>query len=381
VSARVLFVFGTRPEAVKLAPVIRRVADTPGLKARVCLTAQHREMVDSILAWFEIKPDHDLDVMRPGQDLPDLTARVLSGLTPVLAAERPDLVMVQGDTTSSTAAALAAFYHRIPVGHVEAGLRTHRRDAPFPEEINRRLTGVLADLHFAPTARARDNLLSEGIDPAMVHVTGNTVVDALLDTVARVEGAEDSTLARARADLDAATDGGRRRLILVTGHRRESFGKGFAEICAALAELAGRYPDAAIVYPVHLNPNVQEPVRRTLSGLPNIHLWPPLDYLPFVEAMRRAYLILTDSGGVQEEAPSLGVPVLVMREVTERAEGVDAGVVRLVGTSRARIVAEAAALLDDPGARDRWGRVPNPYGDGHAAERIAAVVATRTAGG
>jgi len=378
---RVLFVFGTRPEAIKLAPVIRRVAETPGLEPRVCLTAQHREMIDPILAWFGIKPDHDLDVMRPGQDLSTLTARILTGLAPVLTEERPDLLVVQGDTTSTMAAALAAFYHRVAVAHVEAGLRTHRRDAPFPEEINRRLTGALADLHFAPTALARDHLLAEGVDPATVHVTGNTVVDALLDTLARLEGADDPALARVRTDLDAATDGGRRRLILVTGHRRESFGPGFREICAALAELAGRHPDATVVYPVHLNPNVQKPVREALTDLPNVHLWPPLDYLAFVEAMRRAYLILTDSGGVQEEAPTLRVPVLVMREVTERREGVDAGVVRLVGTDRTRIVAEAAALLDDPAARAAWGKVPNPYGDGHAAERIAAVLAARAEAG
>lgn len=373
-ARRILFVFGTRPEAIKMAPVVHRVAATPGLEARVCVTAQHRQMVDPLLAWFAIKPDHDLNVMQPGQALTELTARVLVGLEPVLKAEAPDLVMVQGDTTTSMAAALAAFYHRVPVGHVEAGLRTGRRDSPFPEEVNRRLTGVLTDLHFAPTARARANLLAEGVDPATVHVTGNTVVDALLDTAARLDGASDPKLAQVRADLERVTGGGRRRLMLVTGHRRESFGQGFADICAALAELARRYPDDAIVYPVHLNPNVQGPVRRTLSALPNVHLWEPLDYLPFVHLMRASYLILTDSGGVQEEAPSFGVPVLVMREVTERQEGVDAGVVRLVGTDRERIVAEAAALLDDREGRARWGRVPNPYGDGHAAERIADIL-------
>ena len=375
-DARILFVFGTRPEAIKMAPVVHAVAATPGLEARVCVTAQHRQMIDQLMDWFSLHPDHDLNVMQPGQTLTELTARVLLGLEPVLKAEQPDMVMVQGDTTTSMAAALAAFYHGIPVGHVEAGLRTHRRDSPFPEEVNRCLTGVLADLHFPPTLRSQQNLLSEGVDPARVHVTGNTVVDALLDTAARLDGSDDPALARVRKELDAVTDSGRKPLVLITGHRRESFGGGFANICAALAELAGRYPDHAFIYPVHLNPNVQAPVKETLSDLDNVHLWEPLDYLPFVMLMRQATLVLTDSGGVQEEAPSFGVPVLVMREVTERQEGVEAGVVRLVGTDRDKIVSEAATILDDADLRAAWAKVPNPYGDGTAAARIAAILAT-----
>jgi len=374
-DARILFVFGTRPEAIKMAPVIHAVANTPGLNARVCVTAQHRQMVDPLLDWFSIRPDHDLNVMQPGQSLTELTARVLNGLEPVLTAERPDMVMVQGDTTTSMAAALAAFYHRIPVGHVEAGLRTHRRDSPFPEEVNRCLTGVLSDLHFPPTQRSQDNLLAEGVDADKVHVTGNTVVDALLDTAARLDDADHPALAVARKQLEAVTDAGKKPLVLITGHRRESFGDGFANICAAVAELAQRYPQTAFIYPVHLNPNVQAPVRETLGNLNNVHLWDPLDYLPFVMLMRQASLILTDSGGVQEEAPSFGVPVLVMREVTERQEGVEAGVVRLVGTDRQTIVSEATAILDDADLRADWAKVPNPYGDGKAAARIAAILA------
>ncbi len=374
-DSRILFVFGTRPEAIKMAPVIHAVQNRPGLAARVCVTAQHRQMLDPLIKWFNMPPHHDLDVMRPGQALAELTARVLNGLEPVLREERPDMVMVQGDTTTSMAAALAGFYHRVPVGHVEAGLRTGRKDSPFPEEVNRCLTGVLADLHFAPTGRARDNLLNEGISPERVFVTGNTVVDALLDTANRLERADDPILHDTRRALDQATDGGNRPLVLITGHRRESFGDGFANICAAVAELAERYPDHAFVYPVHLNPNVQEPVNRTLAALENVHLWQPLDYLPFVMLMRRARLVLTDSGGVQEEAPSFGVPVLVMREVTERQEGVDAGVVKLVGADRQKIVAEARAILDDAALRAAWARVPNPYGDGKAAERIADILA------
>jgi UDP-N-acetylglucosamine 2-epimerase (non-hydrolysing) len=368
---KVLAVFGTRPEAIKMAPVVARLSAQPDrFDVRVCVTAQHREMLDAVLALFRILPDHDLDLMKPGQDLFDVTAGVLSGMKPVLDAERPGIVLVHGDTTTTMAAALAAYYRRIPVGHVEAGLRTGDKYAPFPEEINRKVAGAVADLHFAPTEAARANLLREGVPAAAIEVTGNTVVDALLDVAGRIDA--DGAL-RARLDAQFPFLDPARRLVLVTGHRRENFGEGFENICRALAELAAKYDDVQVLYPVHLNPNVQEPVNRILgSGAGNVHLVPPADYLPFVRLMMRAHLIVTDSGGVQEEAPSLGKPVLVMREVTERPEAVAAGTVRLVGTDREAIVREASRLLDDPAAYEAMSRAHNPYGDGRAAERIAA---------
>jgi UDP-N-acetylglucosamine 2-epimerase len=372
---RVMVVFGTRPEAIKMAPVVAALRAEPGIEVLVTVTAQHRQMLDQVVGLFGIAVDDDLDLMAPRQSLPDLFGRILAGMTAVLERRRPDLVLVHGDTSTTLGAALAAFYARIPVAHVEAGLRTGNLQAPWPEEANRRLTAPLCNLHFAPTAGARRNLLGEGIDPATVHVTGNTVIDALLSVVGRLE--REPAL---RAAVDAAlpaTDPAR-RLVLVTGHRRENFGAGFEDICLALRDLASR-EDVQVVYPVHLNPQVQEPVARLLGDCPSVMLVEPLDYLPFVELMRRAHLILTDSGGVQEEAPSLGKPVLVMRETTERPEAVEAGTVRLVGTDRARIVAEAARLLDDADAYRAMAMAHNPYGDGQAAARIAAIVAGRGA--
>jgi UDP-N-acetylglucosamine 2-epimerase len=366
-ATTVMVVFGTRPEAIKMAPVVEALRREPGIRVLVTVTAQHRHMLDQVLDLFGIVPDDDLNVMAPGQRLPDLFARILGGMTSVLDARRPDLVLVHGDTSTTLATALAAFYARIPVAHVEAGLRTGDMRAPWPEEANRRLTAPLADLHFAPTEASRANLLAEGIAADTIEVTGNTVIDALLAVVARIDA--DAEL---RASLDALFPflDPARRLVLVTGHRRENFGAGFEQICEAIRDLAQR-DDVQVVYPVHLNPQVQEPVNRLLAGMPNVVLIPPLDYLPFVALMSRAYLILTDSGGVQEEAPSLGKPVLVMRDTTERPEAVAAGTVELVGTDRARIVASAGRLLDDPAAYERMSRAHNPYGDGQAARRIA----------
>lgn len=364
-----MVVFGTRPEAIKMAPVVAALKAMDGFETLVTVTAQHRQMLDQVLDLFAIKPDMDLDLMTPGQQLPELFARILTGMASVFSRERPDLVLVHGDTSTTLATALAAFYARIPVGHVEAGLRTGNMAAPWPEEANRRLTAPLAALHFAPTQAARDNLLRETIG-AHVHVTGNTVVDALLSVAGRI--AAEPTLAAQLASrfpfLDPA-----RRLVLVTGHRRENFGEGFEHICLALRDLAAR-GDVQVVYPVHLNPNVQGPVQRLLSGVHGVHLIEPQDYLPFVYLMTRSHLILTDSGGIQEEAPSLGKPVLVLRETTERPEAVEAGTVRLVGTNRAAILTEASRLLDDPAAHAEMAMAHNPYGDGRAAARIANLV-------
>lgn len=366
-----MVVFGTRPEAIKMAPVVTALKATPGIETLVAVTAQHRQMLDQVLELFALAPDDDLDLMAPGQTLPDLFGRILTGMSGVLAARKPDLVLVHGDTSTTLATALAAFYAKVPVGHVEAGLRTGDLQAPWPEEANRRLTAPLSSLHFAPTARSRDNLLAEGIEAAQVHVTGNTVIDALLSVVARFEAepALAGELAARFPFLDPS-----RRLVLVTGHRRENFGEGFEQMCLAIRELAER-GDTQVVYPVHLNPNVQEPVNRILGGVDGVRLIEPLDYLPFVYLMSRAHLILTDSGGIQEEAPSLGKPVLVMRDTTERPEAVDAGTVRLVGTDRARIVSEASRLLDDGDAHAAMARAHNPYGDGQAAARIARIIA------
>ncbi len=363
---KVLTVFGTRPEAIKLAPVVKALAAAEGIEARVCVTAQHREMLDQVLDMFEITPDVDLDLMRERQSLATLTGSVLDGLSGVVEDFRPDFMVVQGDTTTTFAASLAAYYAQVHIAHVEAGLRTGDMYAPWPEEGNRKLTSALTRLHFAPTAASRDNLLREGIAADAIEVTGNTVIDALLDVVEAVRnGARAKALDAQFAPLiDPA-----RKLILVTGHRRESFGSEMDNICRALATLAQR-DDVTIVYPVHLNPNVQEPVGRILGAAEHIRLLPPQDYLPFVYLMDRSYLILTDSGGVQEEAPSLGKPVLVMRDTTERPEAVAAGTARLVGADWERIVSSATELLDSENEYEKMAHAHNPFGDGRAAARI-----------
>lgn len=365
---KILLVFGTRPEAIKMAPLVKHLQALPAFETRVCVTAQHREMLDQVLSLFEIKPDFDLNLMKPGQDLTDITAGVLRGLKETLAQWRPDAMLVHGDTSTTLAATLAAFYQRIPVGHVEAGLRTGNLYSPWPEEANRKLTSVLAHWHFAPTEASRDNLLAEGVAPDTIHVTGNTVIDALLQVRDRIR--DDAALQRRFAEQFRFIDP-TKRLVLVTGHRRENFGGGFERICDALGRIASTHPDVQVVYPVHLNPQVQEPVRRLLGNVDNVHLIEPLDYLPFVYLMDRSTLILTDSGGIQEEAPSLGKPVLVMRDTTERPEAVAAGTVKLVGTNADRIAAQAHVLLTDAAAYQVMARAHNPYGDGQACQRIA----------
>ncbi len=367
---RILSVFGTRPEAIKMAPVVKALAEHSDLDTRVCVTAQHREMLDQVLDLFSITPDYDLDIMKANQDLAHITTAVLIGMGDVLDDFKPDRVLIHGDTTTAFAATLAAYYRRIPVGHVEAGLRTGNRYAPFPEEINRKLADGICDLHFAPTEGAAQNLRAENTDEGGIVVTGNTVIDALLDVVKRL--ADDPAL-RAQLDQQFNFLDRQKRLILVTGHRRENFGDGFENICQALATLAGR-GDVEIVYPVHLNPNVGEPVNRTLGDLANIHLINPQDYLPFVYLMDRAFLVITDSGGIQEEAPSIGKPVLVMRDVTERPEAVDAGTVKLVGTDSNMIVHETTRLLDDPDHYETMQSAENPYGDGKASGRIVEAI-------
>ncbi|WP_027817911.1 non-hydrolyzing UDP-N-acetylglucosamine 2-epimerase [Paraburkholderia bannensis] len=371
---KVLLTFGTRPEAIKMAPLVRQLQRDPNIDCKVCVTGQHREMLDQVLALFDIEPDFDLNVMKRGQDLYDVTTSILAGMRSVLNEAKPDIVLVHGDTTTTMAATLAAFYKRISVGHVEAGLRTGNLLSPWPEEANRKLTGALAALHFAPTQRARKNLLAEGLSDASIVVTGNTVIDALLHVRERL--ASDAALRDEAQRVLPALDANR-RLVLVTGHRRESFGDGFERICTALAQLANAYPDIDIVYPVHLNPSVREPVNRLLTGIANVHLIEPLDYLPFVSLMDRATLILTDSGGIQEEAPSLRKPVLVMRETTERQEAIDAGVVQLVGTDVRAIVDSVACLLEDSTTYAAMCRGDNPYGDGLACERIADALNAR----
>jgi UDP-N-acetylglucosamine 2-epimerase (non-hydrolysing) len=364
VTLRVLSVFGTRPEAVKMAPVVRQLKRTPGIDSFVCVTAQHRQMLDQVLNLFGINPDVDLDLMREDQSLAQMSAAIFTYLDPVLSDINPDWVLVQGDTTTVAITALLAYYRRIKVGHVEAGLRTHDKWQPFPEEINRRVAGVAADLHFAPTEWAHQNLLREGVSDKHIVVTGNPVIDAL-QVVAQQPIPESMEILLTRLNTGA----GGRRLILVTAHRRENFGEPLQSICEALKRLASR-GDVEIVYPVHLNPNVKEPVYRLLGNLPHVTLLPPLDYLPLVHLMKRASLVLTDSGGIQEEAPAFGVPVLVLREVTERPEGVQAGTLKLVGTDTDRIVKQAAQLLDDPVEYAKMAKAANPFGDGHAAERI-----------
>ncbi|WP_092940537.1 non-hydrolyzing UDP-N-acetylglucosamine 2-epimerase [Paracidovorax wautersii] len=369
---RVLSIFGTRPEAIKMAPLVIAMRREPQIESVVCVTGQHREMLAQVMALFDLQADHDLDVMRPNQTLNGLFSRLVGSVDDVLQTVRPDSVLVHGDTTTAAACAMAAFHRRIPIGHVEAGLRSGDMQSPFPEEMNRRVVDCMSQWLFAPTPSARDAAAREGA-AGQIWVTGNTVIDALATTIAKFDADPvlDSSLSARYPWLDAG-----RKLVLVTGHRRENFGDGFRNICAALKELAGR-SDVQIVYPVHLNPNVQDVVKETLSGLPNVHLIAPLDYLDFVWFMRRAYLILTDSGGVQEEAPYLGKPVLVMRDVTERPEAVAAGTVRLVGTSHSRIVQEARRLLDDAGVHAEFSRRGNPYGDGHACQRIVDALCNR----
>lgn len=368
---KVLTVFGTRPEAIKMAPLVKALAQDAAFEARLCVTAQHREMLDQVLRLFALQPDYDLNVMRPEQGLTEITCRILQGMKTVLLDFKPDVVLVHGDTTTTLAASLAAFYQQIPVGHIEAGLRTGDLTSPWPEEANRKLTGHLARYHFAPTERSRQNLLHENLSDGQIFVTGNTVIDALLWVRDRILDDPDlnAQLSARYPFLDSE-----KKLVLVTGHRRESFGEGFERICSALARIARQHPDAQIVYPVHLNPNVSEPVNRILTGIDNIALIEPQDYLPFVWLMNRARLILTDSGGIQEEAPSLGIPVLVMRDTTERPEAVEAGTVKLVGTDPDTIVAEVSLLLSSESAWQTMSRAHNPYGDGEACRRILDVL-------
>lgn len=365
---KILVVCGTRPEGIKLAPVVQALAKRAAFDVKLCVTGQHREMLTPILAFFGLKPDFDLELMKPGQTLYDVTAGALLKLKPVLDEVKPDVVVVQGDTTTAFAGALAAFYEKVKVAHVEAGLRTGDRYSPFPEEMNRVLVSRLADFHFAPTENARRHLEGEGVR-AGVYVTGNTVIDALLEAHALVKRSHAEQFAREFSMLDAS-----KRLVLVTGHRRESFGAPFESICRALKTLAEKYPEVELLYPVHLNPNVRAPVDRILKGTPRIHLIEPVDYPRLVYLLSRATLVLTDSGGIQEEAPTLGKPVLVMREVTERPEGIDAGCAQLVGTDERRIIEAASTLLDDAAAYARMAQAKNPYGDGTAAEQIAAIL-------
>lgn len=374
-AIRILSVFGTRPEAIKMAPIVRLLKKTAEVEARVCVTAQHRQMLDQALELFDIVPEYDLDLMREGQSLAQISAGIFTHLDPILEEFKPNWVLAVGDTTTVLTTSLLAFYRKIKFGHVEAGLRTHNKWHPFPEEINRRLATVTADLHFAPTDWSKGNLLREGIEPEKIHVTGNSVIDALEFVASREEPREIvELLGKLRINKRKAGELGfgesaAKRLILVTAHRRENFGQPIQNICNAIKKLAIR-EEVEIVYPVHLNPNVQEPVNRILKGIKRVTLLPPLDYLPLVHLMKHATLILTDSGGIQEEAPTFGIPVLVMRETTERPEGIDAGILKLVGTETSRIVDEATRLLDDASAYASMAKAANPYGDGRAAERI-----------
>jgi len=374
-----MLVFGTRPEAIKMAPLVKEFQKYPEqFQTIVCVTGQHREMLDQVLHIFEIKPDYDLNIMKQGQDLYDVTARVLTGMRDVLKEARPDVVLVHGDTTTSTAAALAAFYQQIPVGHVEAGLRTHNVYSPWPEEMNRQITGRIATYHFAPTPLSRQNLLDEGIKEEAITVTGNTVIDALYMVVDRIKNDKtldfglNCSLIKAGYDVDRLNDG--KKLVLITGHRRENFGDGFISMCQAIKTLSEKYPDVDFVYPMHLNPNVRKPIHEVfgedLSGLGNMFFIEPLEYLSFVYLMEKSTIVLTDSGGIQEEAPGLGKPVLVMRDTTERPEALEAGTVKLVGTNFEKIVREVSALLDDREYYDKMSKAVNPYGDGKACERI-----------
>ncbi|HEY9166758.1 MAG TPA: UDP-N-acetylglucosamine 2-epimerase (non-hydrolyzing) [Candidatus Kryptonia bacterium] len=365
---KVLFIFGTRPEAIKMAPLVKALYKSESFIARTCVTAQHRQMLDQVLRIFRIKPDHDLNIMTENQTLFDLTARIMTKLRVVLDVEKPDMVVVQGDTTTTFVASVAAYYMKIEIAHLEAGLRTGNKYAPFPEEVNRRLTSVVADIHLAPTSWAKENLIKENIPEGSIFVTGNTVVDALFHVVDSLKKSGEAFGPLFKGiDLE-------KRIILITGHRRENFGEGFRNICESVRELAVKFPDAEFVYPVHFNPNVRQPVNKILSGISNVHLIEPLDYEPFVFAMEKSYLILTDSGGVQEEAPSLGKPVLVMRDATERPEAVEAGTVKLVGTDKMKIIGGVSTLLTDPGEYLIMSRAHNPYGDGKASQRIVAIL-------
>ena len=375
-TKRIMLVFGTRPEAIKMAPLYHALKACPEqFETQVCVTAQHRQMLDQVLRVFEITPDIDLNLMKAGQDLYDVTASVLLGMRDVLREQKPDALLVHGDTTTSLAAAMAGFYAGVPVGHVEAGLRTHDVFAPFPEEFNRQVASKVTRWHFAPTVFSQQNLLNERVDEDQITVTGNTVIDALLWVLARIDSDTQRQVALAnflndRLPFPWQTE----RFVLITGHRRENFGDGFLQICEALKDMAARYPNVHLVYPVHLNPNVQQPVKSLLADLPNVHLIEPLDYEPFVYLLKHSHIVLTDSGGIQEEAPSLGKPVLVMRDVTERPEAVDAGTVILVGANRERIVANVSELLDNDATYKRMSRAHNPYGDGNACERIIDVL-------
>ena len=368
---KVCVAFGTRPEAIKMAPVVKALKQQPGVDCTVCVTGQHRQMLDQVLKLFGIEPDIDLNIMQAGQDLYDVTSRVLLGMRDALKQLQPDVLLVHGDTTTCFAAGLAAFYAGIPVAHVEAGLRTGNFRAPFPEEANRALVGRITQFHFAPTQTARQNLLKENVADGNIHVTGNTVIDALLSVRDAIASYPESFWQQyLQPSLLERIEAPGTRMVLITGHRRENFGRGFTELCEAIRQLAMSNPSVLFVYPVHLNPNVQRPVRDILGAVANVHLIEPLDYLPFVFLMDRCHLVLTDSGGVQEEAPSLGKPVLVMRDVTERPEAVQAGTVRLVGTNREKIVSSIQELLDDPDSYQRMSMARNPYGDGRAAPRI-----------
>lgn len=383
---KVMLVFGTRPEAIKMAPLVKEFQKNPtDFETIVCVTGQHREMLDQVLDIFDIKPDYDLNIMKQGQDLYDVTSRVLTGMRDVLMEARPDVVLVHGDTTTSTAAALAAFYQQIPVGHVEAGLRTHNIYSPWPEEMNRQITGRIAAYDFAPTPLSRKNLLQENIPDERITVTGNTVIDALHIVVDRIKG--DASLSRslekklsdAGYDIDRLSNG--KKLVLITGHRRENFGDGFINMCTAIKDLTAKYPNADFVYPMHLNPNVRKPIHEVfgddLSNLGNMFFIEPLEYLEFVYLMEKSDIVLTDSGGIQEEAPGLGKPVLVMRDTTERPEALDAGTVKLVGTDYNRIVSEVSILLDDASAYEQMSKAINPYGDGKACMRITQTLNVR----
>lgn len=374
---KVMTVFGTRPEAIKMAPLVQALARDARFDAKLCITSQHRTMLDQVLKLFDLHADHDLDIMAPGQSLHHVTSRILTGLQPILESEKPDVVLVHGDTATTLSATLAAYYAQIPIGHIEAGLRTGNLYSPWPEEGNRKVTGAIASYHFAPTETAQANLLAENVPPETVFVTGNTVIDALLSVRNQLSSDTEQT-----ADLDSEFPflDASRPMILVTGHRRESFGGGFERICLALRQICIDHPNVQVVYPMHLNPMVREPVNRLLSDIGNIHLIEPLNYLPFVYLMTRATLILTDSGGIQEEAPSLGKPVLVMRDTTERPEAVEAGTVKLIGTDTSLIVAETSRLLTDHDAYVAMSRAHNPYGDGLACARILDILAKNVRG-
>lgn len=372
---KVLVVFGTRPEAIKMAPLVKMLESSEQFESKVCVTAQHREMLDQVLELFEINPDYDLDLMKPGQDLTGVTCGILSGLQDILKEFNPEYVLVHGDTATTLSASLAAYYQQIKVGHVEAGLRTGNIYSPWPEEGNRKLTGAIADLHFAPTKTSKENLVREGVDISKIHETGNTVIDALLQVTSKLKSDSELSKQLQNQFKSLKLD---HKMVLITGHRRESFGDGFERICTAISQAAQQFPKVQFVYPVHLNPNVREPVNRLLKGLNNVHLIEPLDYLPFVYLMNKSHIILTDSGGIQEEAPSLGKPVLVMRETTERPEAVAAGTVKLVGTDVDTIVSELSSLLVDEAEYQKMSFAHNPYGDGKACQRIILALENNT---